>query len=101
MGEKEGEGYVIKPDLNPEISSFPRLGCFDALFREGEGRDIARYTRFSHPPEKIPPSFPAQRRLEINREGMGEGKRKNLETRTETDNNKQTKREKEKENINK
>lgn len=74
MGEKEGEGYVIKPDLNPEISSFPRLGCFDALFREGEGRDVARYTRFSHPPEKIPPSSPAQRRLEINREGMGEGK---------------------------
>lgn len=100
MGEKEGEGYVIKPDLNPEISSFPRLGCFDALFREGEGRDIARYTRFSHPPEKIPPSSPSSPTTTRNK-SRGDGRGKNLETRTETDNNKQTKREREKENINK
>lgn len=100
MGEKEGEGYVIKPDLNPEISSFPRLGCFDALFREGEGRDIARYTRFSHPPEKIPPSS-FLRPTTTRNKSRGDGRGKNLETRTETDNNKQTKREREKENINK
>lgn len=54
VGEKEGEGYN-RDKTRSKSGNLIHVGCFDALFREG---NVARHTRFSHPPKKNSPSLP-------------------------------------------
>ena len=89
---------MIKADLNPEILSTSDVSTLCS----GKGRERGKAYAILAPSKKKFPFPPKGRlsRLEINREGMGEGREKiwKLEPRSITINKR---RERERENINK